>query len=195
MTGDKNAMLSDVDREFILSDGDYYTGKHAKQQRYQRRKAIREKVRSSLKDFTLLFDHLDDGELEKIFTTDEGTWLGEEDPEFYAGARDALATILYHTGITQYMGLGSAPSGLLAADLLEEAYERAGLKDEFVVESVEPPEIDATRIRNIRRDLESDDRQLPPRAIGLLLQSGKLDGETLARVQDLVREDFLGDEE
>jgi hypothetical protein len=60
------AMLTQKDREWLTSDGEMYSGDHAKQQRYQRRKSIRDRVVASLLDFILLFERLNDDEREKI---------------------------------------------------------------------------------------------------------------------------------
>ncbi|WP_227357684.1 hypothetical protein [Haladaptatus salinisoli] len=63
-------MLTKKQREFIR--GEYeYEGEYASQKRYQQRKAIRERVRNSLYDFTELFEHLDENEREKIFSPPE----------------------------------------------------------------------------------------------------------------------------
>jgi hypothetical protein len=50
-----NAMLTKTQRAFLKGEKEY-TGEHAKQQRYQRREAIKERVENTLLDFQLLFE-------------------------------------------------------------------------------------------------------------------------------------------
>jgi hypothetical protein len=59
MTGRKNAMLTTEDRRWLTGEK-VYDGQHAKQQRYQRRRDIRECVYNSMLDFSILPDELDD---------------------------------------------------------------------------------------------------------------------------------------
>jgi hypothetical protein len=64
---DANGFLTSTDRAFLRGEKEY-TGNHAKQQRYERRKAVRERTRAALWDFSILFHTLDDDELEKVRT-------------------------------------------------------------------------------------------------------------------------------
>jgi len=48
-------MLTKTQRAFLKGEKEY-TGEHAKQQRYQRREAIKERVENTLLDFKLLFE-------------------------------------------------------------------------------------------------------------------------------------------
>lgn len=71
MSGDEtddrpNALLTKKDREWLRADEPLYTGKSAKQQRYRRRRSIRERMVASLEDFSLLFGELEEPERAKI---------------------------------------------------------------------------------------------------------------------------------
>ena len=52
-------MLTKTQRAFLKGEKEY-TGEHAKQQRYQRRQAIKERVENTLQDFRLLFETWDE---------------------------------------------------------------------------------------------------------------------------------------
>jgi hypothetical protein len=84
----KDAMLTDFQRRFLAGEHTY-TGEHAAQERYQRRTAIRGRIRNSLRDFTFLFDHLDSDELLRLFDPNE--YDADEWNAIYAGMIDALA--------------------------------------------------------------------------------------------------------
>lgn len=58
-------ILTNTDRRFLTGDKEY-TGDNAKQQRYQRRVAIRERVENGIRDLDFLARELDDVEVEKI---------------------------------------------------------------------------------------------------------------------------------
>lgn len=62
----ENGFLTERDRKFLLGEKEY-TGKNAKQLRYQTRRAIRERTRAAFRDFSLLYDALDEEERNKIF--------------------------------------------------------------------------------------------------------------------------------
>lgn len=63
--GDNKGFLTPADREFLRGEKDF-TGKNAKQMRYQRRSSIRERTRDAFHDFSLLFKKLDESEREKV---------------------------------------------------------------------------------------------------------------------------------
>lgn len=148
----KNAMLTTEDRRWLTGEKEY-RGEHAKQQRYQRRRDIRERVHNSILDFSILFEHFEDAERRKLFRTDEGEQRVGADDEFAAGIRDGLAFLLHNTDITDSMNAGGAgennvgegdtvendpgPPPSAAEWLLREAISEAGQKDGYLVENVD----------------------------------------------------------
>lgn len=63
-------ILTDTQRAFLKSDGEYYTGENASQQRYQRRMAIQEGLRNAILDFKILYEDLDDAEIRELYDLD-----------------------------------------------------------------------------------------------------------------------------
>lgn len=190
MKGRKNAMLTTEDRRWLTGEKTY-EGEYAKQQRYQRRRDIRDRVYNSVLDFSILFDHLEPGECEKLF--DAAT--DEADPAFIAGLRDALAFILYHTGIAEALENTKPepqPQPLpLALVLLADALGRAGVREDILVEDV-ALEVEATRLplSGVLADLEAG-RAVSPAGLRLVLESDLVDTE---RVQACIRELVFDDE-
>lgn len=74
---DEKGFLTTADREFLRGEREY-TGENAKQMRYQRRESIRERTRGAFRDFSLLYDTLDEKERNKIFD------VGEDRRDVYA---------------------------------------------------------------------------------------------------------------
>lgn len=176
-------MLTTEDRRWLTGEKSY-EGEHAKQQRYQRRRDIRKRVRNTILDFTILFEHLEDAEREKLFERlgEDGT----EGEEFAAGLSDGLAFILYNAGITETMlEDGSDGTESTAERLLREAVSAAGKRDEILVEDVELS-IDATRapIASILEDLRAGN-EVSPAELCLLLESEAVDTED---ARDCIRE-------
>lgn len=62
----ENGFLTERDRKFLRGEKEY-TGENAKQMRYQARRAIRERTRAAFRDFSLLYNILDETERKKIF--------------------------------------------------------------------------------------------------------------------------------
>lgn len=102
MTGRKNAMLTTEDRRW-LTGKKTYDGQHAKQQRYQRRKDIRERVYNSMLDFSILFEELEEDEWREILgeVDDAGRQWRDADDDLQAGVRDGLAFLLRSVGIAR----------------------------------------------------------------------------------------------
>jgi len=65
--GENNGFLTSTDKEFLRSDGEYYTNDTAKQSRYERRQAIAERTRQAFHDFSLLAQKLNEHERNRIF--------------------------------------------------------------------------------------------------------------------------------
>lgn len=188
MTGRKNAMLTTEDRRWLTGEK-RYEGEHAKQQRYQRRRDIRERIYNSLLDFSILFEHLEEDEREKLFgrpDTDQKELT--DDRQLAAGIRDALAFLLYNTGVTSMMRSDTSRSDPVAERVLTEALHRAGQKDGILVEDVEL-DIDAVDFprTSLLADLEAGN-ELSPRELRLLLESEDVDTRD---VQDNIREQLF----
>lgn len=182
------SFLTEDDREYLRGEKALSEGSE-----YNRKRMIRERVENALLDFTILFNHWDDDERAKVFETQSGTWRGFEDEPFRAGVRDALALILYSSEVTSpsIMGPADRPLRHPVDELIEEAIVKAGRRDDFLVESVEPLEVEATRLRNVLRDLERGEK-VNPIALGKVVESEKLNEETIGEIQELVQEDIIG---
>ena len=149
MTTRRNAMLTTEDRRW-LSGEKRYEGEHATQQRYQRRRDVRERIDTSIRDFSVLLDHLEPAERRKVFDPERADGGGvPDDPELTRGVRDGLAFLLHATGITDGMDGGTgAVARTTAGELLAEAIGEAGRKEGYLVECVDL-EVDA---RPVNRD-------------------------------------------
>ncbi|MFC6835735.1 hypothetical protein [Halomarina ordinaria] len=143
MASRKNAMLTTEDRRWLTGEK-VYEGEHAKQQRYQRRRDIRERIRNALLDFTTLFEHLDADERAKLFG--DRTTGGDLDTELTEGITDAVAFLLYNTGFTRAIGGSTVQNAqpTLAEQVLDEAIRRAGRRDDLLVTDVSV-DVEATR--------------------------------------------------
>ncbi|EMA39828.1 hypothetical protein [Halobiforma nitratireducens] len=187
MTGRKNAMLTTEDRRWLTGEK-RYDGEHATQQRYQRRRDIRERVYNSLLDFSVLFEHLEDDEREKLFGTPgtEQTAVTDDD-RLSDGVCDALAFLLYSTGIDAAMA-GDDGATPLAERLLVDAFHRAGREDGYLVQDV-TLEVDAV---GLPRDSLLDDlaagNELSPQELRVLLESEDVDTRA---VQEHIRGQLL----
>lgn len=192
MTSRKNAMLTTEDRRWLTGEKTY-DGQHAKQQRYQRRNDIRERVYNSVLDFTILFEDLDEEERRKIFgtVTDDGRQWDDTDPEFRDGVRDALAFFLRGIGVSALMRAGSTGEARIPELLLETALSRAGRRDGFLIEEVDI-DIDATEIAvpDVLERLEAG-QELSSGELYLLMESGAVD---TTAIQDCLRPKLVGDE-
>jgi hypothetical protein len=62
-----NSLLTSTQREFLRNQGDYYTGEYAKQQRYDRREGIKERVWHGFLDGATLFEHTTPDQRRAIF--------------------------------------------------------------------------------------------------------------------------------
>lgn len=184
-----NAMLTKDDRSFLRGEKTY-SGEHAKQQRYQRRRSIRDRVHQSVIDFSLLMDHLPEEEREKIFG---GAQEGIEDEEFVNGLRDTLAFVLYGTDISSKISDNSRST--LAQKLLESALQRVGMKigetsptGPFIIENVTLDiESEKIPIPNLKRDLK-EGRELPPESLRLLLELDEVD---TSEIQEIIHQMLL----
>lgn len=116
MKGRKNGMLTTEDRRWLTGEKSY-TGPHAKQQRYQRRRDIRERVYNSILDFSILLAGWEQNEREKVFETVRRTRTPDYTDEFTVGLRDSLAFILHNTDLRL---VGGDPSSNTIAPIGEQ---------------------------------------------------------------------------
>ncbi|WP_090506436.1 hypothetical protein [Natronorubrum sediminis] len=191
----KNAMLTTEDRRWLTGEK-AYTGEHAKQQRYQRRRDIRKRVYNTILDFSILFEHLEEAERQKLFeqlAETDGDERNDErrDDEFTNGLRDALAFVLYNTGLTESMlEEDAAHAESLAERLLRDAVYESGKRDEILVEDV-ALEVDATPgpIAAVVKDLKAGN-DVSPAGLRLLMESDRVDtAEVQACITELVFDD------
>jgi len=192
MTGRKNAMLTTEDRRWLNGEKEY-DGQHAKQQRYQRRRDIRERVYSSMLDFSILVDELDDDEWRDIFgeVVDEGKQWQNADEDLQAGVRDGLAFLLRTVGVAALMRNGQESQDTVPERLFTAALRRAGHRDGLLVESVSL-DIEAidVGIPELLEDLQSDE-PMSAGSLYLLMESGAVDTDV---VQDCLRDQLLEDD-
>lgn len=90
MSKQPNGILTKADREFLRTEGEYYTGEHARQSRYQRRRDIRRRIVESILDFSFIASHLEEEERRKIFENPSKHGSGDEF-DFEAGVGSLLA--------------------------------------------------------------------------------------------------------
>jgi len=192
MAGRKNAMLTTEDRRWLTGEK-VYDGQHAKQQRYQRRRDIRERVYNSMLDFSILLDELDDDEWREVFgeVTDGGRQWQNADEDLRAGVRDGLAFLLRTVGIATLMRDGQVSRDTVPERLFTAALRRAGHRDGLLVEAVSL-HIDAADvgIPGLLEDLKSDE-PLSAGSLYFLMESGAVDTDV---VQDCLRDHVLGDD-
>jgi len=114
MSNRPSGVLTETDREFLQSDGDYYEGDTARQSAYQRRRDIRGRITQSLLDFQDIRTYLDGKLRQQIF--EEPTKNGAEtDIEFGA----AIESLLY------WLYLGCRENGPDFSRVLETSVRRA----------------------------------------------------------------------
>ncbi|XVH33370.1 hypothetical protein ACNS7O_15335 (plasmid) [Haloferacaceae archaeon DSL9] len=139
MANRKNAMLTSEDRRWLTGEKTY-EGKHAKQQRYQRRRDIRDRVYNSILDFTILLEHLDEAERKEIFegTSADGRVWELDDDQLREGVCDALAFLISVVDATTLLRPTDRDRGTTVADMvLFEALYRAGQSDGVLLEDLE----------------------------------------------------------
>ena len=172
-------MLTTEDRRWLTGEKSY-DGQHAKQQRYQRRRDIRERVYNSILDFTILFDQLDEDEHEQIFgaVSDDGRQWANDDADLREGVRDGLAFLFYTVGVTAMMRERSSPQ--VPQWLIESAVQQAGRREGYLVEDVDI-DVDATDVAvpDILAELESG-ADVSPAELYHLVESDAVDSETVA---------------
>lgn len=186
-------MLTTEDRRWLTGEKTY-DGEHAKQQRYQRRNDIRERIYNSILDFTILFEHLEDTERKKLFgeITANGRHWDLDDKPFIEGVNDALAFLLYSVDVAATMRADDEAhkEPTVAEEVLIEAFYRAGMKTDLLVDHVDL-DVEAVQLpfEDILTDLEAGN-ELSPAALRVLLESEQVD---TAAVQEQLRSALFDD--
>ncbi|MDL5363137.1 hypothetical protein [Halalkalicoccus sp. NIPERK01] len=185
-------MLTTEDRRWLTGEK-VYDGQHAKQQRYQRRKDIRERIYNSMLDFSILLEELDEDERREIFgeVTDDGQQWRNGDEDLQAGVRDGLAFLLRTIGIVSLMREATSTDSMIPVRMFTTALCRAGHHDGLLVESVSL-DIDATDVGvpELLANLESGET-ISPGGLYLLMECGAFDSGV---VQDCLREQLLDEQ-
>ena len=114
MPSDPSGVLTPKDREFLRSDGDFYTGEYANQSKYERQRAIRARIVRSLLDFQDIRTYLNGRQRAKIF--DDPAANGAEDELEFRAALESLIAWVY---------LGCRESGMNFESLLSSGVTRA----------------------------------------------------------------------
>lgn len=188
----KNAMLTTEDRRWLTGEKTY-EGQHAKQQRYQRRNDIRERVYNSILDFTILFEHLGAEERAKIFgeVTDDGRQWTESDDGLRNGVVDAFAFLLGGIDVGSFLREPTSSEATVADQLLKAALVRAGQREGFLVEGIDI-EVDATEVAipDVMDALRAGD-DVSPAELYLLMESDIIDSGV---VEDCLRDRLFRDD-
>lgn len=146
-----NGMLTETDREFLQSEGDYYEGKSARQARYQQRRGIRARITQSLLDFQYLPKSPESRLRQQIFSNPEKSGAKDRD-EFDL----ALRSLLY------WLYRGCQESGFDFSGMLESSVRQAA-EEHILEESGEIVDVEVDfNIKATRRytDLEELSQRL-----------------------------------
>lgn len=184
-------ILTPADRAYLQGERELTEGSEFNTQR-----RIRQRVYNSILDFTILFDHMDEQERQKVFGYPYPL-ISFEDQALEDGLRDTLAFVLYTMGGRELMTpTTGGPQMLSVRRLLKDACYRVGKKDpdndgQYLVQDIEF-NVDATRfaIPNLITDLE-EGRKLSPGAIRFLLETDEVDTGV---IQEHIREMVVGEE-
>jgi predicted transcriptional regulator len=178
-------MLSPEDRAYLRGEPDFTDNR---QKRYERRKAIRERVYNTLLDFSLLYDGMAHDEHERLFSGTGGGWRGLEDEAFQSGVEDAIAFLLRDAGIWSHLSpTAETPVGNIPDSLLLSALSRIGREKGILVDNVEL-DVDSTQIpvSDALRNLEQG-QDLSPRQLGAVLETDAVDTQEIQeRVYSMV---------
>lgn len=186
----QHAMLTSTDRKFLRCEGDYYTGDNAKQQRYDRRQNIRNRVETSLKDFGILFDHLTETERVDIFGEYNTPYRREFDnEEIREGVIDALAFLLRESSVADHMGRGRVGDSPYHNVMLE-ALRRVGNSEGYLVTGFDPDCIEAERMpeKELKTKLDRGD-ELSSEELRYLIEQEDLKSEVQEQLQERILEE------
>lgn len=177
----EDGFLTERDIKFLQNQGEYYTGKNARQQRYETREVIAGRARQAFRDFTLLYETLDEHERDRVFD------VGEGDADFGAmlELRNALAgtiAFLYRSleGELDSSAVHTRSFGYPFSTILEQGISQAEadrqpreawtgmVTVEFTVEMNNPREININHA--IDRLAEYDEHELSETEVRALLR-------------------------
>lgn len=179
----ERGILTKSDREFLTGDSDIEPESHSERKSRER---IRNRTKNALLDMWLLFEELEQRDLEQIFMPEN-----DARSDSLAATSRALAFIFDGVGAHRLMQ-PSKPHKDPSEESLRRALELVGRKHEYFVQEVEL-EIEADRIpvKRLFRDLE-EENELPPEALRFLLELDEVD---TSEVQDSIRDMVLEENE
>lgn len=114
MSNRPSGILTEADREFLRAGGEYYTGENARQNRYQRRRDIRERITQSILDFQDIASLVDENLRKQVFSEPEKTGATSKD-EF----RAAVNSLIY------WLYLGHKDQDKLFLEVIKDPIKRA----------------------------------------------------------------------
>lgn len=179
----RNALLTEVQRDFLRLSEEERKEEYSKQQRSYHRSEIRERVAASIQDFSLLLDHWDD-------------------PEYQSIATDSMAPIVFciaplvpppevegveRTSASEGDSVGFV--GFVLEKALEQACEKRGHKRRYSVR-LTPKESDPRSALELQEDLRQG--EITPDGVEQLYQEGRISRDTFATV--VVESDEFDDE-
>jgi hypothetical protein len=168
-------VLTKADREYLTGQSDIETGSHGERRARER---IRNRTKNALMDFGLMFEHLEDRDIEQIFMPENNAQSANQAEML------ALAFFLDGIGIQAHMGPGKMNTSTTKR-IFETAVERVGKKRGYLVNDADF-EIDADKIphKSLFRDLE-EGKELSTDALRFLLETDEVDTE---KVQETIRQ-------
>lgn len=187
MTGDDSrgrGILSPADRQYLRNPEEY-----SRQASHEREKAIRGRVDNAIRDFTVLFEHLDHDQREKIFGSNLTPQIQFNDSAFESGVRDGLAFLIEGSGGSGLLEEHS-PSEATAERMLEEAFEQIAWRYRYELLAVQ---LEVTAEKIPWRDLQTrllEGEELTSQEFGQLL-SALGDTADTTEVQEDLRSQLL----
>lgn len=178
-------ILAPIDREYLLGEKEY----DSRQAKYERKRTIQERVENGLKDFTILFDHLEYEEIRDLIGAAPTPRVRIEDSELEAGFRDAVAFSIKCTG-SDTLFRPATPSGTTIDRVLEDAIERVAWQYGFNIHEVDL-NINAEKMpeREWLNDLK-EGRDLPPEAFAYFANRDDIE---IGEIQDEIRSMLFDD--
>ena len=189
-----NSLFTEEQRKYLSGELNY-DGEYARQKRYQRRTAIRERTYHGIRD-GLLLGRIDDDERAEIFAywSEASNWRETEDGEDsltheyfdVAASREQGALKRSLIGWIKFLYLGVETTDWEFGDLLKAAVRqvegernRAVERFEFTVETDERDELDVLMDR-----FEDGDPELDHFQIKTLKNEGRIDGDDITNYYD-----------
>lgn len=173
-------ILGSVDRQYVRGEKEYAH----RQTAYDRRQTIKNRVRHSLLDLSLLSRELDDELLEDV--------LGDyrENDQIREGIVDTIALVFRITAIEGVADtLGSGPRNHDFETVLEKGVRRGFFTEDCIVDDFDYS-TKTTHIPNLQavKELAEDGEELSPEFIRMILYEDIIDTDT---IQEEVRKQIL----